>query len=166
VGRNMLAEREGVRKAQDASVYILGWIAQILSITAGSFAANSWPGKVIRWVVELFPAWVLQLALVIGFAAWFIDIINDLTPNQTAITYGFLGPILAASNDSNGTLAERVREWSNLLRDSLGDATAQWVGNVGPGPLSIALMAVAVIIGKRVLQKQAAGAGRGGGGPR
>jgi hypothetical protein len=163
VARNFLAEREGVKKAQDASIYILGWAAMVLAITAGAYAADSWPGRAIRWVFELFPGWVLQLTLFIGFVVWAIDILNDLTPNQAAITYGFVGPILAASNDATGTLASRVRDWSQQLQTSVGGQIDGWVGNVGAGALGIAFMAVAVIIGKRVLAKQSA-AGRGGGG--
>ncbi|HEY6117080.1 MAG TPA: hypothetical protein VI172_14095, partial [Candidatus Dormibacteraeota bacterium] len=119
-GRNILAENAGIKKAQSTSIYVLGWAAQILGILAGGYAATSWVGSAIRWPLELFPAWVIQLVLFIGFVAWVIDILNDLTPNQVAITYGFVGPILAASSDADGTLAERVREWSGLLRDGLG----------------------------------------------
>lgn len=162
--RNLLAEREGVTKAQQASIYVLGWAAQILSIVAGAYAANSWPGTAIRWVFELIPgAWLIPLTLVIGFVVWVIDIINDLTPNQAAITVGFVGPILAASNDASGTLASRIRDWSNTLQDSVGGQISGWVGNISAGWLAVALMAVAVVIGKRVLAKQSA-AGRGGGG--
>ncbi len=162
-GNNVLAQNPSITKAQQTSIYILGWVAQILSITAGALAATTWVGSTIRWLPELFPSWVIQLALFIGFVVWAIDVFNDLTPNQAAITYGFVGPILAASADATGTLAERVQDWSNVLRDSVGDALAGWVGNVGAGPLGIALMAVAVVIGRRVLQKQSAAAGRGGG---
>lgn len=166
MARNLLMERDGVVKAQGASIYILGWAAQALSIIAGSYAAGSWPGKTVRFVFELLPAsWhIIPLLLFAGAIAWFIDIINDLTPNQIAITYGFLGPILAASKDSNGTLAHRIIEWSAQLQHSLGGQIAAWVGNVGAGTLAVALMAAATLIGRRVLQKQAAGAGRGGGG--
>lgn len=165
MGRNMLAENQSVRKAQDASVYILGWAAQILSIVAGSYAANSWPGKTIRWVLELIPGgWLVPLALLIGFVVWIIDVINDLTPNQGAITFGFVGPILAASNDANGNLASRIQDWSGALQDSIGGQVSSWVGNLSAGWLAVALMAVAVVIGRRVLQKQSAAAGRGGGG--
>ncbi len=159
--RNFLAQNQAVQNAQGASIYVLGWIAQLLSITAGAYAANSWPGKTLRWVFELFPAWVIPLTLFIGFIVWAIDIISDLTPNQPAITYGFLGPILAASSDANGTLADRVRDWSSVLQDSVGGQIAPWVGNVGAGALSIAFMATAVVVGRRVLQKQRAGGGGG-----
>lgn len=158
--RNVLAENQTVRRQQELGIYALGWIAQVLSIVAGGYAANSWPGKTIRWVFELFPAWVIQLTLVIGFVVWAIDIIKDLTPNQPAITYGFLGPVLAASSDVNGDLASRVQDWSDVLRAHLGGTLGDWVGDAGPGPLSIALMAVAVIVSRRVL----AGQQRGGGG--
>ncbi|WP_433730943.1 hypothetical protein ACQP2Y_21405 [Actinoplanes sp. CA-051413] len=161
-GRNLLASNQSVKRQQEAGVYILGWIAQIMSITAGSYAAGAWPGRTIRWVFELFPAWVIPLALFIGAAAWAIDIISDLTPNQVAITYGFLGPVLAASDNANGTLAARIRDWSQTLQDSFGGQIAGWVGNVGAGALGVALMGVAVIVGKRVLAKQAAAAGGGG----
>jgi hypothetical protein len=160
VARNLLADNQSIQRAQGASTYILGWFAQFASIVAGSYAANSWPGKTIRWFLELFPTWVIPLMLFIGFVAWAIDIISDLTPNQVAITYGFMGPILAASKNSNGTLAARVTDWSTLLQNSVGGQIAGWVGNVGAGTLSIALMGMAVIIGRRVLQKQSAGAGR------
>lgn len=165
-GRNLLQEREGVVKAQAASVYILGWAALALGITAGSYAANAWTGKTIRWVFELFPGWVIQVALVLGFVAFVIDILNDLTPNQVAVTYGFVGPILAASKDANGTLASRITDWSNELQHGVGGQVNAWVGNVGAGALSLALMGMAVIIGKRVLQKQATAARGGGGGGR
>ncbi len=163
--RNLLAQNQSVQNAQGIGIYIIGWIALILAIVAGGYAANSWPGKAIRWVFELFPAWIIQLTLVIGFVVWAIDIIKDLTPNRPAITYGFMGPILAGSSDATGTLADRVRDWSDVLRGHLGDTLGTWVGNVGPGPLSIALMAVAVIVGGRVLagQQRAGGGGMGGG---
>jgi hypothetical protein len=165
VARNLLAEREAVVKAQGASVYILGWFALAAAVVAGSYAAGSWPGAVVRFIPELIPGgWLVPLMLFIGFVAWAIDIISDLTPNQVAITYGFTGPVLAASKDANGTLASRISEWSATLQHSVGGQIAGWVGNVGAGALSIALMAMAVIIGRRVLQKQSAGAGRGAGG--
>ncbi len=166
MGRNLLAEREGVKKAQDASIYILGWAAQLLSITAGSYAANSWPGRTVRWVFELFPAWLIPLTLFIGAIVWAIDIINDLTPNQAAITYGFLGPVLAASNDASSTLASRIRDWSDQLQASVGGQIADWVGNVGAGALALAFMGAALVIGKRVLAKQSAASRGGGGGGR
>lgn len=166
MARNLLAEREGVKKAQDASIYILGWAAQALSITAGAYAANAWPGTAIRWVFELMPGtWLIPLTLLVGFVVWAIDILNDLTPNQAAITVGFVGPVLAASPDATGTLANRIQEWSDALQAGVGGQVAGWVGNVSAGWLAVALMAVAVVIGKRVLAKQsAAGRGAGGGG--
>ncbi|BAL87270.1 hypothetical protein AMIS_20500 [Actinoplanes missouriensis 431] len=164
-GRNLVAEREGVQKAQQISIYILGWAAQALGIVAGAYAANAWPGGAIRWVFNLMPGdWLIPLTLFIGFIVWAIDIINDLTPNQAAVTFGFMAPILAQGTDS--TLALRVRDWSDALQAGVGGQIAPWVGNVGAGWLSVALMATAVIIGKRVLQKQASAAGRGGGGGR
>lgn len=165
MARNVLAENQSVVKAQQISIYILGWSAQALSILAGSYAAQAWPGQTIRWFFELFWVWLIPLILFVGFVIWAIDIINDLTPNQAAITFGFLGPILAASNNANGDLASRIRDWSNALQDGVGGQVAAWVGNIGAGALSIALIAVASVIGRRVLQKQAAvaGAARGGG---
>jgi hypothetical protein len=163
VARNVLAENASVTKAQQTSIYILGWFAQAVSIVAGSYAADAWPGKTIRWILNLVPGgWLIPLVLFIGFIAWAIDIINDLTPNQTAITFGFAAPILAAG--TNSTLAERVRDWSNMLQDGVGGQLSGWVGNVSAGWLAVALMAMAVIIARRVLQKQSAGAGRPGGG--
>jgi hypothetical protein len=163
VARNLLAENQGVQKAQQASIYILGWFAQAVGIVAGTYAADSWPGQTIRWVLNLIPGdWLIPLTLFIWFIAWAIDILNDLTPNQTAITFGFMAPILAAGTQS--TLADRVREWSNALQDGVGGQLTAWVGNVSAGWLSVALMAMAVIIGKRVLAKQSAAAGRGAGG--
>lgn len=163
MARNLLMEREGVVKAQGASVYILGWFAQFASITAGAYAAGSWPGKTIRAIFEFIPGhWLIPLALFIGFVAWLMDIINDLTPNQVAITYGFLGPILAGSHDATGTLATHITAWSRQLQHGVGGQISHWVGNVGAGTLAVALMAMAVIIGRRVLQKQSAGRGGGG----
>lgn len=164
MARNVLAENASVTRAQQTSIYILGWAALVLSITAGAYAANSWPGRTIRWVFELLPAWVVPLALFIGFVIWAIDILNDLTPNQAAVTYGFLGPILAASDNANGTLASRIRDWSDTLQGAVGGQLAGWVGNVSAGAMAVALMGVAVVIGKRVLSKQAKAAGSGGGG--
>jgi hypothetical protein len=162
-GRNLLAENQSVQKAQQTSIYILGWAAQILSIVAGSYAANSWPGKTIRWLFELIPgAWLIPLTLFIGFVVWAIDVVNDLTPNQAAITFGFMAPILAASG--GGRLAAQIRDWSAALQHSIGGQISGWVGNISAGWLAVALMAVAVVIGRRVLQKQASAAGRGGGG--
>lgn len=162
MGRNVLAENASVQKAQQTSIYILGWAAQILSIVAGSYAADSWPGKTIRWVLELIPGgWLIPLALLIGFVVWAIDVLNDLTPNQAAITFGFVGPILAASDDANGTLAARIRDWSSALQHGVGGEVSGWVGNLSAGWLAVALMGVAVVIGRRVLAKQSAAAGRG-----
>lgn len=162
-GRNLLAQNQTVQNAQGASVYILGWFAQAVSIIAGAYASNSWPGQFIRLILNLVPGgWLIPLTLFIGACAWFIDIISDLTPNQVAITYGFMGPILAQGTHS--TLADRVREWSSLLQHGVGGQLAGWVGNISAGWLSVALMAMAVIIGRRVLQKQASGAARGTGG--
>jgi hypothetical protein len=165
VARNLLAENQSVRRAQDASTYILGWIAQAVAIIGGVYAARSWPGNTIRWTLELIPwTWVIPTALFIGFVAWAIDIINDLTPNQVAITYGFLGPILATG--TNGTLASRIRDWSQMLQDSLGDKIGQWAGNPGAGAMAIICIASAVLIGRRVLAKQQGGAAAAAGGAR
>lgn len=164
MARNLLAENQSVQKAQQSSIYVLGWAAQGLSIVAGAYAANAWPGKSIRWVLELAPGgWLIPLILVIGFVVWAIDVLNDLTPNQAAITFGFLAPILAASNQGTGRLAQHIAAWSQSLQASIGGQIAGWVGNISAGWLAVALMAVAVIIGRRVLAKQS-GAGRGAGG--
>lgn len=165
MARNLLAENQSVQKAQQASIYILGWLAQVVGIVAGTYAADSWPGRTIRWCLNLIPGdWLIPLMLFVWFCGWVVDVINDLTPNQTAITFGFMAPILAQGTDS--TLADRVREWSNLLQDGVGGQLSEWVGNVSAGWLSIALMAMAVIIGKRVLSKQSNAAGRTAGGMR
>lgn len=162
MARNILAENASVQKAQQTSIYILGWAAQILSIVAGSYAADSWPGRTVRWALNLMPGdWLIPLVLFIWFIGWAVDIINDLTPNQIAITFGFMAPILAAGTDSN--LADRVAGWSAALQDGVGGQVSAWVGNVSAGWMAVALMAVAVMIGKRVLQKQSAAAGRGRG---
>jgi hypothetical protein len=164
-GNNMLAQNPSVQKAQQTSIYVLGWAAQALSITAGAYAANSWPGTAIRWVFELVPgAWLIPIVLLVGFVIWAIDILNDLTPNQAAVTFGFVGPILAASSDATGTLAARIQDWSQALQNGVGGQVSGWVGNISAGWLSVALMAVAVVIGRRVLAKQAAQRGGGGGG--
>jgi hypothetical protein len=165
VARNILAENASVQKAQQTSIYILGWTAQALAVVAGSYAANSWPGKTIRWVMGLMPgSWFIPLVLLVGLVVWFIDVINDLTPNQAAITFGFIAPILAASRDAAGNLAVYVREGSSALQNGVGGQISGWVGNLSAGWLAVALMAVAVVIGRRVLQKQSSAAGRGGGG--
>jgi hypothetical protein len=164
-GRNMLAENQSVQKAQQTSIYVLGWAAQIIAVVAGSYAADVWPGRSIRWVLGLIPGnWLIPLMLFIGFVVWAIDILNDLTPNQAAITYGFVAPILAASG--GGRLAAQIRDWSSALQQSLGGQISGWVGNISAGWLAVALMAVAVVIGRRVLAKQASAAGRGAGGGR
>ncbi len=163
MARNILAENPSVTKAQQTSIYILGWAAQALGIVAGAYAANSWPGHTIRWILNLMPGtWLIPLMLFIGAVVWAVDVLNDLTPNQAAVTYGFLAPILAQGTDS--TLAERIREWSSALQDGVGGQLASWVGNVSAGWLAVALMAVAVVIGRRVLQKQSSATGRQGGG--
>lgn len=165
MARNLLAENPSVTKAQQASIYILGWAAQLLSITAGAYAANSWPGQTIRWILNLMPGtWLIPLMLIVGGVVWAIDIINDLTPNQAAITVGFLGPILAASDDANGTLASRIRDWSESLENYVGGQVSSWVGDLSAGWMAIALMAVATVIARRVLQKQSAAGGRQAGG--
>ncbi len=163
-GNNMLAQNQSVQKAQQTSIYILGWAAQALSITAGAYAANAWPGTAVRWIFELMPGtWLIPVVLLVGFVIWAIDILNDLTPNQAAVTVGFVGPILAASDDATGTLASRIRDWSETLQASVGGQVSGWVGNISAGWLAIALMAVAVVIGRRVLAKQAAQRGAAGG---
>jgi hypothetical protein len=165
VARNILAENPSVTKAQQTSIYVLGWGAQGLSIIAGSYAVNSWPGKTIRWILDLMPGhWLIPLMLVIGFVVWAIDIINDLTPNQGAIMFGFMGPVLAGSHDASGSLAAHIRDWSQTLQHGVGGQLSGWVGNLSAGWLAVALIVVAVIIGRRVLQKQSAGSGRGAGG--
>jgi len=166
-GRNLLAENPSITKAQQTSIYILGWAAQALSIIAGAYAADAWPGKTIRWVLELMPGgWLIPLMLVIGAVVWAIDVLNDLTPNQAAITFGFLAPILAASPKGTGRLADRIADWSTALQQSIGGQLGAWVGNLSAGWLAVALMAVAVIIGRRVLAKQAGGGRPAGGGQR
>lgn len=164
--RNLLAENQSVVKAQQTSIYILGWFSQILAIVAGAYAAGSWPGATVRFLFELIP-WgeFIPAVLVIGFAGWFIDVVNDLTPNQVAITYGFIGPILAASDRTSGVLAERIRQWSEVMEDGVGGRVSDLAGDLSAGTLAILCMAVAVIVGRRVLAKQsqaAASAGRGG----
>ena len=165
MARNVLAENQSVQRAQQTSIYALGWIAQALSIVAGAYAANSWPGRTIRFLLELVPGgWLIPLLLFVGFVVWAIDVINDLTPNQAAITFGFMAPILAASSTANGTLASRITDWSTQLQNGVGGQVSAWVGNISAGWLAVALMAVAVIIGRRVLQKQSSAARGGGGG--
>jgi hypothetical protein len=160
-GRNMLAQNGTVKRQQEAGIYILGWIAQADAIVGGTFAADSWPGQAIRWCFELVP-WqpFIPVVLFVGAIAWGIDIVNDLTPNQVAITYGFLGPILAAS--VHGELSSRIRDWSHVLQGNFGGKLATWAGNPGGGAMAIICIASAVLIGRRVLAKQASAAGGGG----
>lgn len=164
-GRNLLRENERVAKTQGISIYILGWTCQIGSIVAGSFAADSWPGATIRWILGLVPGgFIIPLALVVGFVVWFIDIINDLTPNQAAVTYGFVGPILAASPDNTGKLASSIASWANTLQAAVAPTITSWVGNLSAGWLAVGLMACCGIVAKRALSKTATAAGRSGGG--
>jgi hypothetical protein len=163
MARNMLAENASVQKAQQTSIYVLGWAAQALSIIAGSYGSGAWPGRTIRFLLNLMPGgWLIPLILFIGFVVWAIDVLNDLTPNQPAITYGFLAPILAAG--TGGALAGHIRVWCSALQHGVGGQISGWVGNLSAGWLAVALMGVAVVIGRRVLQKQSSAAGRGGGG--
>lgn len=161
MARNVLAENQSVVKAQQTSIYILGWVSLIIAIIGGAYIAEAWPGDLIRWTVNLVP-WdpFVNVLLVIGFAAWAIDILNDLTPNQSALTFAAVGPSLAAG--SSGTLASRISDWTNALQAGVGGTVSAWVGNVGAAALGIVCIAGAVLIGRRVLQKQAAGRGGGG----
>lgn len=164
-GRNLLRERDGVVKAQGASIYILGWLALAMGIVAGAYAAGSWVGDVVRFIPELIPG-LIPLALFIGFIVFCIDIITDLVPNQGAVSAAFLGPILAASPDSTGRLGQRISDWSGALQGRIGGDITAWVGNISAGMLSLAIIGGAIVIGKRVLDKQSSAAGRGGGGGR
>lgn len=162
MARNMLAQNQTIKRQQEAGVYILGWTALVIGIIGGTFAADSWPGQVIRWCFELVP-WkpFIPVVLFVGAIAWAIDIYVDLTPNQIAITYGFLGPILAAS--THGDLSTHIQDWSHVLQNNFGGKIAGWAGNPGAGAMAIICMASAVLIGRRVLAKQSAAAGGGGG---
>lgn len=166
MARNMLAENASVQKAQQTSIYILGWISLVAAIIGGAYIAEAWPGDLIRWLVNLIP-WdpFANVLLVVGLLAWAIDIINDLTPNQSALTFAAVGPSIAVSA-TNSTLASRVSEWTNALQAGMGGTISSWVGNIGAAALGIVCIAGAVLIGRRVLQKQASAAGRGGGGAR
>lgn len=158
MARNLLAENQSVKRAQDASTYILGWIAQIVAFVGGAYATNSWPGQTIRWVFELIPwSGFIPAVLIIWTVAWGIDIVNDLTPNQVAITYGFMGPILAVG--LSGTLPQRITQWSNALQAGVGGKISGLAGNLGAGTLAIICIVIAVIVGRRVLAKQSAGKG-------
>ncbi len=156
--RNMLASNQAVQNAQGNSLYIIGWLMQILGFLGGAYAKDSWPGSTIRWIFNLVP-WddFIPAVLVVWFVAWAIDIINDLTPNQLAITFGFMGPILA--EDQDGRIAENLRAWADALQAAIGGDVESLAGNLGVGTLAILCMAIAVIIGKRFLQKRSGGGG-------
>jgi hypothetical protein len=158
--RNMLASNQAVQNAQGNTLYIIGWLMQILGFLGGAYAKNSWPGNTIRWIFELVP-WddFINAALIIWFAAWAIDIIWDLIPNQAAITFGFMGPILAVGQD--GDLASNINAWTTTLQGAIGGKVESITGNLGTGTLAVICMAVAVIVGKRVLAKKGTGGGGG-----
>ena len=165
MARNIMAENASVQKAQQTSIYFLGWISLAVAITGGAYAAEAWPGDTIRWIAGLVP-WdpFVEVLLFVGFVAWAIDILNDLTPNQSALTFAAVGPSLAVGAD--GQLADRIGEWTNALQAGVGGEISQLAGNIGAGALSIVCIGAAVLIGKRVLAKQSTAAGRAGGGPR
>jgi hypothetical protein len=158
--RNLLAQNQAVQNAQGTSIYVIGWMMQILGFLGGAYAKDTWPGATIRWIFELVP-WddFIPAVLILWFAGWAIDIIWDLTPNQIAITFGFMAPILSVGQD--GTLADRIDEWTNALQTSLGGKVETITGNLGAGTMAVICIAVAVIVGKRVLAKKSGGGGGG-----
>lgn len=158
MARNLLAENQSVQKAQQTSIYILGWISLAFGFLGGAYMAETWMGDTLRWILGLIPWGPLpNVLLFVGAVAFVIDTINDLTPNQAALSFAILAPSVAIA--SEGGLASAVSSWTNALQAGVGGQVSGLVGNLGASGLAIICIAGSLMIGRRVLAKQSGRAG-------
>lgn len=167
-GRNLLAQNRKIKEKQEAGTYILGWASFALAIVGGTFAARTWIGDVVNFILGLIPwDYTPHALLAVGVVATFLDLFSDLTPNQGAVTSAILAPIIAvAVNDGPhpAKLASRVDDWSMALQGKVGGQLADWIGNIGASGMAVICIAIAVVTAKRVLAKQSAAAASAAGG--
>lgn len=167
-GRNVLAQNANIKQKQEVGIYILGWTSFFLAIIGGTFAARTWIGDVVSFVVGLVPwDYTPHALLVVGAIVTFLDLFSDMTPNQGAVTSAILGPIVAVIvNDGPypSKLASRIDEWSMALQGQFGGQLTDWIGNIGASGMAVICIAVATLTAKRVLAKQSAAKAAAGGG--
>ncbi len=164
--RNFLAQNQAVQNTQGTAIYILGWLSFVIAFVGGAYAAESWIGDIIAWIAGLLPWWWVPNALLgVGFVFVARDLLQDLTPNQACLTFAIVAPSVATAS-SNSTLASRITDWSNAMQAGVGGQLGSFFGNLGASGMAILAILLALLIGKSVLAKQSAAAGRSGGGPR
>lgn len=168
MGRNLLTERQGVKQKQEAGIYILGWMSFGLAIVGGTFAASTWIGDTVGFILGIVPWDYLPHALLaVGFVVTFLDLVGDMTPNQGAVSSAILAPIIAVIVNNGphpAKLADRVEGWSTALQGKVGGQLAAWIGDIGASGLGIICILIATVTAKRVLAKQSAAKAQGGGG--
>ena len=153
MARNVLAENASIQKAQQNSIYFSGWMSLILGLVGGAYLMASWLGTALRWPFTLLPDDVLTAVFILWFLGVVYDIVTDLTPNYTSVTFAVVGPTLAGA--AKGQLAANLLQWAQLLRDGVGGKLTPWVGGLSATGLAIVFCGAALMIAKRTLQKQA-----------
>lgn len=150
-----------ITQTKDRSVTILGWMSLLIAGTGGAFAAPTWIGATIRWIVGL-PPWpdTANVLLFIGLLAVVLDILVDGTPNHPAVIAFILAPSIGVAA-ADGKLAAWVQARGDQLEGSVGGTIADWLGDVSTSALALVCIATALILARRTLSKQRAQAAMG-----
>lgn len=133
----------------------LAWGSFLIGGIGGLAAAVSVIGDVISGVVGFFPSWVGALAFWIVAVSVAVDLLLDFEPNQVAL-YGVMAlPTLART--APGVWAQRFNEWCDDRLMWVNEQVGRGLGVTSAIGIAIVGIAVAYLMGRRVLAKSGGG---------
>jgi hypothetical protein len=146
--------KAAVRAVQQKGIKALAWVNFAIAVAGGTLAAETFLGKVVQFVLGLFPwKWIPPVLLAAGVVTLTVDIFIDLLPNQAAIWSALLLPSVAAS--VTGKLGDEVSHWCRQLLNQIDGWLHAWITDSSTG-LAVACCAAALIMARRVVRKSKA----------
>lgn len=144
--------KAAIRAARAKGVTILAWASAVIALVGGTLAAGMWIGDAIVAVLDFIPwGWVPEVLLLAGVIAIALDLFIDGVPNQVAIAGAILVPSVARA--TSGRLGDKIGDWTGSLVDWMDTWMSVWVGTDSAAGLAIAAIICAVLMARRVINK-------------
>lgn len=160
MGKGTAVATRPLKKVHSTAKKAMGWVVYVLAIADATLLVATFVADWYRKFMHMFPApWRIGIVLIVGVVMVilaFIDVINDLWPNLTAVFCTLLLPTVISP--LSGGFAQWIQggaDWVFGLVDQwLAKANPDGVG-VGNDLWAIALLVAVVMLAQRFNKKGA-----------
>jgi hypothetical protein len=129
----------------------LAWASFLFALTGGALLPGTPVGvDIADFIQSVTWTWLPYVVFSVAIVGTVIDIGRDLIPDRIAVYSAALAPTFAGAID--GKLAEKVEALGRWAAGGIGDPLREWTGLMEPAHVSIAALALAWVIARRVVK--------------